>query len=409
MVIAHIAEYYEFFGGLKTHINKLIYELNTKKINSIVIAITRTKDTFWDKQNNILWINYEEKVQSTPSLNSTESLTIDIYLKLRELNLTFDVIHAHSMVGYLVSTHLSNMLNCPNIYSLHGGWAYIPFSLCTNCKNYKLHILCSECINLNSNIYIEKIFNFMQRKLHIKNANKIIVFNSNMFQFCVDSYRVPYPNIALIKHWIKCPEKTKIREERKIATNKWKINTKNKVIFWPGSIRTEKKIDIVFKAFNLLIEEEKNVELWIAGISKKDFLSCEIDLTKEARRNVRNLGVLNSAEMSLGYAGADIFWQPSVRESVSYVLLEAMSYGLPIIAVKGLDNKDYVKNGYNCILVEGNNYKIFARSTNRLLENSELRRELSANSVSYVEENLDSNSIVEEIINIYNSLIPTVL
>lgn len=87
-------------------------------------------------------------------------------------------------------------------------------------------------------------------------------------------------------------------------------------------------------------------------------------------------GVLDGTELAGCYADAQVLCLPSRREGVPLVLLEAMSFGLPVIATPVGGIADYVTDRDNGLLVAPGDVEALAVSIRELAANPALRARL---------------------------------
>jgi phosphatidyl-myo-inositol dimannoside synthase len=85
---------------------------------------------------------------------------------------------------------------------------------------------------------------------------------------------------------------------------------------------------------------------------------------------------LSREEVAACYARALIFALPSTGEGYGMVFLEAMAFGVPIIAAACGGSTDLVHDGSNGLLVAPNNVEGLARALERLLKDDSLRLRL---------------------------------
>ena len=70
----------------------------------------------------------------------------------------------------------------------------------------------------------------------------------------------------------------------------------------------------------------------------------------------------------------DIFVLPSVKEGLPYVLLEAESAGIPVIATSVGGIPDIIQHGINGLLVAPKNPEVLARAIHQLIQSKDMRR-----------------------------------
>jgi glycosyltransferase involved in cell wall biosynthesis len=88
------------------------------------------------------------------------------------------------------------------------------------------------------------------------------------------------------------------------------------------------------------------------------------------------VGVMGGDDLARCYAEAQVLCLPSRREGVPLVLLEAMAFGLPVIATPVGGIVDYVTDGDNGLLVPPGDIDALAASIQALAADRELRDRL---------------------------------
>ena len=109
-------------------------------------------------------------------------------------------------------------------------------------------------------------------------------------------------------------------------------------------------------------------------------------------------GRLDDEELNRIYSESDIFVFPSMLEGYGMVLLEAMSYSLPIIAFDNSAMPYTVKTGETGILVENKNVDSFYRAIVKLVEDKDYYSNIVENSKKRYEEIRTEESLKEDII-----------
>ncbi len=94
----------------------------------------------------------------------------------------------------------------------------------------------------------------------------------------------------------------------------------------------------VVEAFKILSKSYPSLSLTVVGNVKDDNICKKID-------NLKILTHVSRKELFRNYySNADIFVMPSYMDTVGYVLLEAMSFGIPIVASKHFATPEIVKD-----------------------------------------------------------------
>ena len=88
-------------------------------------------------------------------------------------------------------------------------------------------------------------------------------------------------------------------------------------------------------------------------------------------------GFKNKKELGELYRNSDLYVMTSFTESFGLVLVEAESYGLPILAFDSAQGaKEIIVNDENGYLIKNRSREIMSKKILELVENLELRRQL---------------------------------
>jgi len=161
-------------------------------------------------------------------------------------------------------------------------------------------------------------------------------------------------------------------------------------ILYIGQYSYVKGLTYLLRALSLL--GEKNIILDIVGKSESE--SVYYELLKKMAKGLSLEGLISfrgyiqdKIKLAQIYADADIFCLPSLYEGFGIVLLEAMSFGLPIVATTAGSIPELVKDEQNGLLVPPANAEALAAALKRLMGSSELRQRLGANGKDFFESN----------------------
>lgn len=149
------------------------------------------------------------------------------------------------------------------------------------------------------------------------------------------------------------------------------------------------KIDVVGPQVNK--EESANV---LNAIRSKD-------LTEE----VKIIGEKTSNEVQAFYSNADIFILPSYVEGFPYVILEAMSWGLPIVSSKIGAIPDVITDWINGFLIEPGDSLALIEKIEVLINNAKLRNEIGMNNYKKIESEYSMDTVVKKLTELYNILL----
>jgi glycosyltransferase involved in cell wall biosynthesis len=94
-------------------------------------------------------------------------------------------------------------------------------------------------------------------------------------------------------------------------------------------------------------------------------------------RPAQFLGFLRGEELATAFASADLFVMPSTTETLGFVVLEAMSSGLPVVAARAGGIPDLVEEDVNGLLYDPAEPAAAAKAVAELLAHPGLRLDLS--------------------------------
>lgn len=157
---------------------------------------------------------------------------------------------------------------------------------------------------------------------------------------------------------------------------------------------TEKKgYDVLFKA--LKTSDRENIKLWVVG-------GGELEVEKLARDmgikdKIIFFGRVPDDVLRELYESCDIFCLPSRtaksgdKEGIPVSLMEAMSYGKPVISTRHTGIPELVEE----VLVEENNVEELAKAIELLADNPELCRKLGERNRKIIEERYSKKNVMK--------------
>ena len=286
----------------------------------------------------------------------------------------FDIIHVHWPFPHIIFGLIMKMIKQkPLICSFHGG----------------------EIIFLeNMPLFLKIIFKFLFNFSCFYTVNSSFT-RRKLLKFI--GYRKK-KRIRVIPFGITLRE---IKKERK-------IKRENIRILFAGRLIERKGVHILLESFAKVNKSFVNTELVIAGDGPLKEKLIEITKKLGIEDKVFFKGHLTSDELEKEYSEADIFVLPSIHdtrgdtETLGVVLIEAMEYGIPVIASDVGGIPDIVKDGYNGILVPEKDVDALANAIIRLIEDKELREKFIKNAKKYIKEKFNWDKIIEKLEKIYN-------
>ena len=168
------------------------------------------------------------------------------------------------------------------------------------------------------------------------------------------------------------------------------------------------------------LSEQKGVVPFIKEVSKnkEKFKDCKILLVGngEQEEDVRqfiksndmeDLFILTSYQDDVYrfYTIIDIFFLPSLYEGLPMVILEAMAFKKPIVAMNVGSIDEVVRNNYNGYLINKGEYGKFIDKLSNLKDNKMLQEEYGLNGYRYLIENYNIKVYIDNLIQVYDKLV----
>ena len=258
----------------------------------------------------------------------------------------YDIVHTHGYFADIVGSVTSHLLNIPHIATCHGFISNdINLKIYKKIDKYSLRY-CKRVIAVSRQIRRELLDE------GIKESNVITIANA------VD-YTIGDNEIAAF------------RIERKIQLA---VQEDEIIIGYVGRLSKEKGIEYLIRAGEIL--KKKNILFKILIVGEGNMRN---ELESEAyRMGLKDIilftGFLTDVDRWLPVF--DVFVLPSMTEGTPLALLEAMLYGIPVVASNVGGVPEIVKSEYNGILVNPGDTKGLADAICLLCENRELRTTL---------------------------------
>jgi len=295
------------------------------------------------------------------------------YKKLKELQKKekFDLIYCHQPVGGVMGRLIARKFKLPCIYTVHGFHFFKGNSKIKNFVFRTIEKYCSKwtdaLITINEEDY--------QAALKMK-AKKVYKINGIGVDF--DKYKVD-ENL----------NKTELRKELG-------LNNDDFVVLSVGELNENKNT-------YRLLESIKNIE-----DDKIKYLVCgEGPLKEDYEQYVKENHLKNKVkilayrkDVQKLYQIANVYIMPSYREGLSRAMMEAMCYGLPVIASKIRGNTDLLGDNEGGVLCNPYNTEDFSQSILKMKNDKELMLAFSNRNREFVK-NYDLKVVLKQLDKIY--------
>ncbi|MGH4038737.1 MAG: PssE/Cps14G family polysaccharide biosynthesis glycosyltransferase [Sphaerochaeta sp.] len=203
----------------------------------------------------------------------------------------------------------------------------------------------------------------------------------------------PKSNVVVVNNAIALPEVEEKRQNQKLT-----------FLFLGALIKRKGVIDLLTAVQEIKKEGINNLRLLVAGSGEE-----EENLKKFVAENnlgdcVEFLGWINNAQKPGLLQKSDVLVLPSYNEGLPIAILEAMSYGLPVISTDVGSIKEAVMTGKNGCLFKPGDIEAMASEMKKMILDGEYWQQSSLNSREVCEEKFGDRVFFEKVQNIYFGL-----
>jgi len=315
-----------------------------------------------------------------------------------------DVVHLNSSMAGFIGAIAAKLFNtkCQMLASLsrERSWSGV--------KGQMLIVYTAHGLVLNEPLPIYKKIIFWLFELLGNLMTNHIICVSHFDKKSILKYKLaPEKKLTVIHNGISSIEfLPKEQAKNKIFTN-YQLPITDYLIGTIANLYPNKGLKYLIKAIHLLSKmsnvkcQMSNVCFVIIGKGQQK-QELEKLIKKYNLKNVYLIGEIPKAYKLL--KAFDLFVLPSVKEGLSYTLIEALSAGLPVIATTVGGNPEIIENNKNGLLVPPANPTSLAEAIKKLLNNQNLRLNLTKSNLEKAKEfNLEKMiSQTEEVYKIYD-------
>lgn len=293
-------------------------------------------------------LNHDVEIVSINSYNSNVFYSLDASVKVRHCGLDWRK-QTFSQLLRLVGSIMSE-LDADILLTCHPS---ISYAAVLNKRKFRGKVIVTEHISYD--FYSKK--RFFCNTVFFRFADQFVVLTNRDR----DIYQKSGCSAIVIPNANFCP--TEVRS-----------SLEEKLILAAGRMEQVKGFDRLIEAFSKVAEKHPNWKLCICGSGS---------LEEQLRMQVQTLGISEQVllpgtvnNMQDYYRNASIFTLSSHCEGFPLVLVEAISYGLPMCVFEIPSTAEILANGGG-ILVPQDDVSAFAKGLDRLMSDSSLRSRLS--------------------------------
>ncbi len=277
-----------------------------------------------------------------------------------------EIIHSHGKGGGVYSRILKIFSFKKVIHTFHG-----------------LHINDYSTLFKMIYLFIERVFSLL--------TNKVISVSESEKREILRNKIVKQDKILVIRNGVK------INDENHYLS---KVENDKFIILNVNRFNYQKNPELVLKIGERLKSDyDMNFELFVLGHGE-DFIKIEQEINKKGLgENIKLTG--NVEDIKNYYKKADCFLSTSRWEGLSLAVLEAMSFGIPVIASNVVGNTDLIKHEDNGFLFELDKTIDACKYIELIYKDNDIRKKISENAFLTLKNEYDVKTMVKRTLDLY--------
>lgn len=291
---------------------------------------------------------------------------------------SFDVIHGHDAISSLLILRLRKVLfrNTPFIFTLHAT------AVCPSQISYKgLQFLVMRV----SLVLIRSVLRLADHTVVFSNARL-----DDVVRCCSAN-----PSKVSVTRQISDPT-ISLHPEDELANARRKLNIPSDYCIYVGRLSSVKGVPELLQA---LVGTDIHCVLVGGGPLGEGLKELARSLRLENR--VTFTGIISQEELEKLYQGAQFLVLPSHAEGFPMVILEALSYGIPVISTSVAGISEAIRDDYNGYVVQPGDVNALRLRINELSTDLCLRQRLKINARKTIQESFDSQGLIRTMERIY--------
>jgi glycosyltransferase involved in cell wall biosynthesis len=308
------------------------------------------------------------------------------YRQLSQLiqHLKPDVLHTSLWAANIIGRLLARQHQLPIINELHGN----------NIDEGRLR-----------NLLDRRTVTMASRLVAVSDTVKLVYTNNILARLPKEQQQAVTDRLCVIQNGIDVARLHQQATEQPLTRHDLDIDEHAFVIGAVGRLEPIKSYAILIKAFAHLqtLPTQRPVTLCIVGDGSQATALRALAAQLGIAVNAMFMGMRDDAYRF--YPLFDCFVLSSQSEGLSLALLEAMSFGIPVVTTHAHATHDVITNGIDGLLVPPNNPEQLGQALHRLCQNPGLHRGIAAAARQRVQTRFTINRVVDSFEQIYKQLI----
>ncbi|MCE5249393.1 glycosyltransferase family 4 protein [bacterium] len=175
-----------------------------------------------------------------------------------------------------------------------------------------------------------------------------------------------------------------------------------RIIGFVGNSHPRKGLRYLLRSFENLCRTYENVALVLLGVSEKDFMKYETEITR--RNRVFPVGFRKDVPNCM--ASFDVYVFPGIRdEGLTGSLREAACMGLPVITTDVAGNGELIVDGYNGLVIPPGDTDALTAALSYMLENHDDARTFGQRAREFIVTHMSNSIRVDAVESIYYNVL----
>lgn len=252
----------------------------------------------------------------------------------------------------------------------------------------------------------------LKKKIYIQLVERRNLEKASAIHFTTKAEEKEYIETGLsFKKSVQILNGMEVQEDRSLDVEnfkkKYSISGKSKVVLSLGRLNWEKGFDTLIPAFSRILKKASKVILMIAGPDERGYKKEIKKLIKKNKLPTESIiftGQLLGEEKRAAFASADVFVLPSYSENFGMAVVEAMSFGLPVIITEGVGISPEIKESAAGVVVQKDKDQV-AKAIIDVLGNPESAKEMGEKGKRLVREKFSMDKVAESFLKAYSNII----
>ena len=396
--------------GLGTYIRELMAALRYCHINVCVVNLNSSKPQIMTEEiDGIRYWYFPTPISEMQNLYSAEKTelyyrNIVYLLQLHIIDKKNLIFHFNSSRSRKLAEELKKVFDCKIVTSIHYfDWC---FRLSGNLSHFK-KILASKD-NRPFDIFAQSINEMYQReRIFFETVDHIICLSENAQQSLHNDYHISNTKTTVVYNGLTGNNPT---SDKKMLRQKYHFSDAP-IILFVGRLGDIKGLKYALQAFKIVLDTLPHCHFIIAGNGEFDEY---MNVCEDIWSRIIWTGLIRKDKLYDLYTLADIGVMPSFHEQCSYVAIEMMMHGLPVIGSTTTGLKEMIEDGVTGLHIPVIEYDdraeidtdLLAEKMLHLLQHPDEQQRMGANARKRYETVYSTSIFRQNMLNFYQSLFP---